>query len=398
MQVIMLADVDYGSVVVLTPDVDDATVFIGDQPFRIKTRKGRLLLSSLRPSTQTFRVDRDGYCTVGPDTSITLTLKAGEQKEARFVLKPLPQLKIENAPEKAEFSVSPSSQWNPVSGALPLQPGSYDVIVRAEGYVPVQRTVELTCGMEVQLVHVQMQPPRTETKVVTPRVIAKSRVAYQLTPPDAKVDFYKGDALVAQGSPSEIDPGSYTIKISAEGFDTAEESITLTEGVNPPIKIELNKVAPAHDWPVGCFKKNGEWEISNSDCFFSTDKAPGTYTFEIQGKTDAGKAFITFGAKKVLHFGPWFIGTPSHFVECVVDGEAFRWRVPGAKWVEGAKFKQPVTARSLHIQAQVSSGSAVVTITAEGGDDSISSRFGVPNEGFGLKGETSIRAFHYAKQ
>ena len=350
LQIVVLGDPDSASVLVLTPDVDDATVFVGNQPLKAKTRKGRLPLPSLRPGTITLHVEHEKSCTVGADVTQTLVLKAGDQKEARFVLKSLPQLRIEGAPEKAQFSISPDPKLYPVSQPIPLQPGHYTVTVSAADFLPFQRAVDLACGQEIVSLRAALSrdPNYRDPKAVPP--------------------------------PKPVEP------------------IIRDTPTAPPIEVQITSPRTEPVWPAGCLKTAGEWQEAGNVCFFGGGKAPGTYSFEVQGRTDALKKVLTLGAKKVLRYGPWFIGTPESYIECQLEGDTFRWHKSGAaEWEVGGKFEHAVKAPSIRVSIHVTGANASVTLTQPEAGQPINAKFAVPGEGFGLRKGTPIREFRYSK-
>jgi tetratricopeptide (TPR) repeat protein len=240
---------------------DQAHLYIDGQKYKRDTTRGRLIVY-LFPKKYTVTVQKDGFA---PPVEQTVEVKRGVETKVSFKLAPAKAiLAVHHAPAGAEVLVdgvrvgTVHSDGEFQVGAI--EPGRHAVIVRHEGFKPLQSDQTFAGGKTVDL------PVALEVMVTT------GTVRFEIGPPgvEAHVRIHReGDSQEQEvtGASVTVPEGQYTVTVSAAQYATTATTVQVTAGGTATASVTLRRTevpkTPARTAPVfglDDWTKTGEWK------------------------------------------------------------------------------------------------------------------------------------------
>ncbi|MCD6384062.1 MAG: carboxypeptidase regulatory-like domain-containing protein [Thermoplasmata archaeon] len=181
-----------------------------------------------------------------------------------------------------------------------LPPGAYNVTIRAEGYIPVETTVDVPLGGEVYL-NISMTPLPEEWGNLTVQVENKSggRVV------DALVKVTPGNLSGRTDENGKVGwtylpLGNYTISVSAAGYKSYEVTLSLKPGITTVFRVVLEEL-PTYNWGhlrVSVVDSNGS-PLPNATVSISSEGANYTAQMTTGGDGTALFSYIPVGTYNI---------------------------------------------------------------------------------------------------
>jgi len=163
-------------------------------------------------------------------------VKEGENEYSFSLVWMTGRLRVESEPAGAEIFLD-GKPMGMTDQALPgISVGSHQLLLKKEGYLPLEKTVEVKEGAEVT-VSGQLRPP-------------PGKIMVQSNPGGASV-FINGRDTGEETTLSgfEVDPGEVTVTVTRAGYESAEEKRPVGSGAREQFSFELKKTAV--DLPPG---------------------------------------------------------------------------------------------------------------------------------------------------
>lgn len=254
------SDRNVGSLLVLTPGLDDVQVDVDGKPYKLKkkSKSGQVRIPSLSVKQHTIRVHKDGFQEEPPQT---VDIKKGEEAKLEFHLRPNPtvaELAIHGAVAGAQVKLDqkPAGAIDAEGNlSLPgIAPGSHTIEIA--GYRPITKTFR--AGETVPVTQSELVPQVTR---VTVKLV--------VTPPNATVTYRGPDGKPHEAHPPavELEEGQYTFMASAPSRNP--ESVTAVVGAGKPNLVTLNlspaKAAAGGNGPVTIeqWASQSGWKLEN---------------------------------------------------------------------------------------------------------------------------------------
>ena len=230
-------------------------------------------------------VSANGYQT--HDEWIDLAL--GEDKNLDIRLEPMPAKPVVQ-PARLRVDTTPSNATIRFKNfnlafyqGIELEPGSYYLKVSANGYESQSKWITLSSGT-YNRVDVRLNPIQTPVKPV----VQPARLRVDTTPSNATIRFKNFNLAFYQGI--ELEPGSYCLKVSANGYESQSKWITLSSGTYNRLDVRLNPiqtpvkpvVQPAR-LLVDTTPSNATIRFKNSNLSFyqGIELEPGSYCLKV---------------------------------------------------------------------------------------------------------------------
>ena len=264
---------------------DDVAVYLNGEKYRRLTRRGRLLIY-LYPKTYRVRAEKEGF---RPTPEQAIDVKKGEQVTLDFTLDPLPTtatLRIRDGVPGTQVlldgnrlgAVGPEGTLS-VSN---IEPGRRTITLRKEKFKPRDIESEFVANTAVDIRGMLESAPGT--------------LHIELAPADAEARL----TLRKDGENSErpisnrtlqLDAGTYTVSVSAEGFEDYGATLRLEAEETKTARISLQRIVKAK--PVGPTFQLSDWEeiggwLRDGDLLVRTggdyylapvESEPGVYEF-----------------------------------------------------------------------------------------------------------------------
>src|SRR5215472_10904006 len=182
--------------------------------------------NDLPPARYSLQVQKQGYLQV----QTALELKTGDSQDEKIQLEALQKgLYVNSHPPGADIFINGDKQSGQTPTNLPLAAGSYNLVLRLEGYDPYVGQVQVNDDVQTTL--------DLELK---PHVAAHVAWAQVTTNPAGAEIFVDGTAT-GQFSPArvEIPSGTHTIGMRLEGFAFARRGIEASEGGTVLVNAKL---------------------------------------------------------------------------------------------------------------------------------------------------------------
>ncbi len=183
----------------------------------------------LSPGTYRVEVLADGYQTRTESATVT----AGKKKRLNIELvraKPSTgRLFVTTNPRNARVRLPDIVPL--YDDGMQLSPGTYRIVVSADGYQTKNESATVTAGKEKRLnIELVRAEPSTGRLFVT------------TSPRNARVRLLNIKPRYEDGM--QLSPGTYSVEVSADGYQTRTESATITAGQEKHLNIELVRVSP----------------------------------------------------------------------------------------------------------------------------------------------------------
>jgi serine/threonine protein kinase len=192
-----------------------ATIF-GPSGRSIGTCQTPCSFNDLTPARYSLQVQKEGYLQV----QTALELKTGDSQDQKILLEALAKgLYVNTRPDGADIFINGDKQAGQTPTTLPLAAGSYNLVLRLEGYEPYVGQIQVKDNVQTAL-DLELKP-------------RAGHVAW------AQVDTIPGGAEIlvdgistGQFSPAriQIPTGTHTIGLRLKGYEFARRGIQASEG------------------------------------------------------------------------------------------------------------------------------------------------------------------------
>ncbi|MBL8949560.1 MAG: carboxypeptidase regulatory-like domain-containing protein [Myxococcaceae bacterium] len=228
----------------------DVTLTVGaDERPVSPDAQGALAVRELPPGPFTLRASAEGYLpfesagsvTAGSDTAIEVKLQREAPKVGalnvvvteRDTKKPLPGVMV------TAGDVAAKSDEKGVASFEGLKPGPVSIVLKLDGYQPGDEAASVVAGkatdVAVALVPAKKRVPATITGFVR-STKGGAAISADLELPQAKLKT-KADAKGA--FTFQVPGGTYTVKISAPGYQTQSKDVTVRDGDQAIFNVDL---------------------------------------------------------------------------------------------------------------------------------------------------------------
>ena len=166
---------------------------------------GQRLLA--RPGDYRLRADKPGYAPL----RTAINIPADGEVKLEFKLQPLPgRVDFRSQPVPAELSIDEELIGvTPLDDVL-LDGGSYGLLLQAEGYQPLQQSLEVA-GLD-------------EQQVVAVTLLPQAQISFSSVPDDAAISI-DGEQLARTPATLGVNAGSHQVSISKTGYQPWTDSI-----------------------------------------------------------------------------------------------------------------------------------------------------------------------------
>ncbi|AFL95915.1 hypothetical protein containing PEGA domain [Thermococcus cleftensis] len=238
------------------------------------------LTQELSPGTYRIKLLLDGYF----EYSTTVTVRDNETKVISAALKPKPgTLGVTSEPAGAKVYVNGTYiGTTPVQG-YSLSPGIYRVKVTMTDYQAYEKVITVEPGQEYRI-SARLTPSWGVLKVNS-------------NPSGAEV-YINGDAAGKTPLELKLDPGTYTVRLSIEGYEDYEDSIEVRAGETAEVSANLDPIGylTVLSEPSGAEVYLGDTYIGNTPLTGYKVRA-GTYWVTIKKEGyDVYKTLVEVGA------------------------------------------------------------------------------------------------------
>jgi hypothetical protein len=212
----------------VTSNVPEATAILHGANGRVLNRcQTPCSFNNLNPGDYSLELQKDGYQPV----QTALLIKAGQVNDQRLSLESLAKgLHITTQPPGADVFINGAKQPGQTPVTLPLAAGSYNLVLRLQGYEGHSETVEVRVNAQTQL-----------NVALTARSAVHVAWAQISTNP-------AGAEILVDGTPTgdttparvQITSGTHTIVLRLNGYQQARRLVQATEGgtvtIDQPLK------------------------------------------------------------------------------------------------------------------------------------------------------------------
>ncbi len=314
------SDRNVGSLLIVTPGLDDVQVDIDGKPFkqRRKSKNGQIRISNVAVKPHTVRVHKDGF---QEEPQQPVEIKKGEEAKLEFHLRPNPTvavLAINGAVGGAQVKVDQRAVGTvEADGNLSvpdIAPGNHAIEVA--GYKPLNKSFR--AGETVTVTQSELVPQ--VTKVAVKLVVTPANAAITYKGPDGRVHEVHTPTL-------ELDEGQYTFTATVPSRPPSSVVTVVGPGKSNLVTLAVGlPAAPAHtalvtmeQWATqsGWKLENG-WYVhrggglvlypaqpSGGSFVFTARRQGGVFNHRIEwvvGCSDNTSDYIRFGIdKKAVH-------------------------------------------------------------------------------------------------
>jgi serine/threonine protein kinase len=182
--------------------------------------------NDLTPARYSLQVQKDGYLQV----QTALELKTGDAQDQKIQMEALQKgLYINSHPAGADIFINGDKQPGQTPTNLPLAAGSYNLVLRLEGYDPYSGQVQVKDNVQTTL--------DLELK---PHVAAHVAWAQVTSNPSGAEIFVDGtDTGEVTPARVQIPSGTHTIGMRMQGYETARRGVEASEGGTVLVNAKL---------------------------------------------------------------------------------------------------------------------------------------------------------------
>jgi len=177
--------------------------------------------NDLSPARYSLQVQKEGYLQV----QTALELKTGDAQDEKIQLEALQKgLYVNSHPAGADIFINGDKQSGQTPVTLPLAAGSFNLVLRLEGYDPYVGQIQVKDNVQTTL-DIELKPKG--------QALAQGHIAWAQvnTIPTGAEIFVDGNST-GQFSPArvQIPSGTHTIGLRLKGYDTARRGVEASEG------------------------------------------------------------------------------------------------------------------------------------------------------------------------
>ena len=182
--------------------------------------------NNLAPARYSLQVQKEGYLQV----QTALELKTGDSQDQKILLEALAKgLYVGSRPAGADIFINGDKQSGQTPTTLPLAAGSYNLILRLEGYDPYVGQVQVKDNVQTAL-DLELKP-------------RAGHVAWaQVDTTPAGAEILVDGISTGQFSPArvQIPSGTHTIGLRLKGYEFARRGIEASEGGTVNVSATLH--------------------------------------------------------------------------------------------------------------------------------------------------------------
>jgi serine/threonine protein kinase len=182
--------------------------------------------NDLAPARYSLQVQKDGYLQV----QTALELKTGDSQDQKIVLEALAKgLYVSSRPAGADIFINGDKQAGQTPATLPLAAGSYNLVLRLEGYEPFVGQIQVKDNVQTAL-----------DPELKPRAGHVAWAQVDTTPSGAEI--LVDGISTGQFSPArvQIPSGTHMISLRLKGYELARRGIEATEGGTVKVNATLH--------------------------------------------------------------------------------------------------------------------------------------------------------------
>jgi hypothetical protein len=172
--------------------------------------------NDLAPGRYSLQVQKDGYLQV----QTALELKTGDSQDQKILLEALAKgIYVGSRPAGADVFINGDKQAGQTPVTLPLAPGSYNLVLRLEGYEPYVGQIQVKDNVQTAL-DLELKP-------------RAGRVAWaQVDSTPSGAEILVDGISTGQFSPArvQIPTGTHMIGLHLKGYELAHRGIQASEG------------------------------------------------------------------------------------------------------------------------------------------------------------------------
>lgn len=308
-------DINAGSIIIATPGVDDASLFINERPLKTKTKNGQAMLLGISVGSYTIRVAKDGF-SVDPPQRVTVA--KGQQSRLEFKLKEIPQhagLRLRGAVTGTTVYLDGNPLGAvPASGSfefLQIAPGEHVVELRRDKFAPKRSARQFRAGETIEF---------SGADVTLSAAAGTLRLT--ISPPGTQVTIKgPGDAAPhpVTGNSLQLADGTYVLTAKAANYTDRTQTVTMASGETKTLDLTLTETKSAKsatparrtgtmaDWDeAGAWVSDGGWyrRKGGNVVTYGITPTQGTFSFNIS-RIDGRKlqwAIDTRDGRNYVHF------------------------------------------------------------------------------------------------
>ena len=182
--------------------------------------------NDLAPARYSLQVQKEGYLQV----QTALELKTGDSQDQKILLEALAKgLYVSTRPSGADIFINGDKQAGQTPATLPLAAGSYNLVLRLDGYEPYVGQVQLKDNVQTAL-DLELKP-------------RAGHVAWaQVDTTPAGAEILVDGISTGQVSPArvQIPSGTHTIGLRLKGYEFARRGIQASEGGTVNVNATLH--------------------------------------------------------------------------------------------------------------------------------------------------------------
>ena len=182
--------------------------------------------NDLAPARYSLQVQKDGYLQV----QTALELKTGDSQDQKIVLEALAKgFYVSSRPAGADIFINGDKQGGQTPATLPLAAGSYNLVLRLEGYEPFVGQIQVKDNVQTAL-DLELKP-------------RAGHVAWaQVDTTPAGAEILVDGITTGQFSPArvQIPSGTHMIGLRLKGYELARRGIEATEGGTVSVNATLH--------------------------------------------------------------------------------------------------------------------------------------------------------------
>jgi serine/threonine-protein kinase len=374
LQVQLNSDRNVGSLIVLTPGLEDVQVDVDGKPYkqRKKSKNGQIRITNLSVKQHMVRVYKDGF-QEAPAQSVEI--KKGEEAKLQFSLRPVPTvavLVIQGAPAGAQIKLDqrPSGTvGSDGSFTLPnIAPGAHTIEIA--GYKPFSKAFK--AGDTVQIGQGDLVAQ-----------LARVTVRLAVTPANATVTYKGADGRVhdVHGPAIELEEGQYTFTATAASHTPESQIVTVAAGKSNTVTLNLPAAGPIgaktgpqtmEQWATASgWKLENGWYLHRGGSLVLYPPVPSSGTFVFSARRSGG----AFGRNRIQ----WVAGCfedKSDYVLFGIDKKSIHHALVSAgkkQKEESAPLKAATKELEYTLRVEVSSAGVTTYVQQEGAWEKVDS-------------------------
>jgi hypothetical protein len=374
LQVQLYSDRNVGSLIILTPGLEDVQVELDGKPYkqRRKSKNGQIRITNLAVKQHAIRVSKDGFQDEPPQTA---DVKKGEEAKLEFHLRPNPTtaaLAIHGAAAGAQVKLDQKPVGTvEADGSLSLPnipPGGHTIEIA--GYKPVSKSFKAGDTVTVSQSDLVSQVTKLAVKVT-------------VTPANATVTYKGADGRTHElhGPTVELDEGQYTFNAAAPAHIPDTQAVTVAAGRPNTVMLNLSParggtvaIGPVtmEQWALQSgWKLDNGWYVHRGGGLVLYPTQPSAGSFVFSARRQGG----ILGNRRI----EWVVGCvddKSNYVRFGIDKKNLHRAevTSGKKQKEDSEpLKTPAKELEFTVKIEISAAGVITSIQQNGSWEKIDS-------------------------